>query len=69
MRFQRTVRPTLPSFSVAPMTATEWGRKSGSRGWRVACRTSEARSGKEGRVLELSTETVIAGSLVCWARS
>ena len=29
-----TVRPTLPTFSVAPTTATDLGRKMASRGWR-----------------------------------
>ncbi len=32
MRFQSTVRPTLPGVSVAPMTATERGRKMASSG-------------------------------------
>jgi len=31
-RFQRIVRPTLPAFSVAPMTATLRGAKIASRG-------------------------------------
>ena len=38
------VRPTLPSFSVAPMTATDAGRKIASSGLRAAPRTSLARS-------------------------
>src|SRR5512141_1276563 len=45
IRFHSTVRPTLPFFSVAPMTATERGRKSGSSGWRLERRTSDAWSG------------------------
>ena len=32
-RFQSTVRPTVPGFSVAPMTATVLGEKKTSRGW------------------------------------
>ncbi len=44
MRFQKTVRPTLPSFSVAPMTATDDGEKNDSRGFPVTPRTSLARS-------------------------
>ena len=44
MRFQESVRPTLPSFSVAPTTATEVGLKKASRGLRAAPRTSLARS-------------------------
>jgi hypothetical protein len=31
MRFQITVRPTLPAFSVAPITATVLGEKMGCR--------------------------------------
>ena len=30
-KFSRTVRPTLPLLSVAPMTATFWGAKKASR--------------------------------------
>ena len=45
IRFHSTVRPTLPSFSVAPMTATERGRKIASSGLLVARRTSDALSG------------------------
>ena len=58
MRFQRTVRPTLPAFSVAPMTATDCGRKSGSRGWREARRTSDALSGAPLRRASGGWETV-----------
>ena len=32
-RFQRMVRPTVPAFSVAPMTATVLGEKKTSSGW------------------------------------
>src|SRR3990172_5385148 len=45
IRFHRTVRPTLPFFSVAPMTATDRGRNSGSSGGRLERRTSDAWSG------------------------
>ena len=34
IRFHSTVRPTLPSFSVAPITATFLGAKIASRGCR-----------------------------------
>ena len=33
IRFHSTVRPTLPGFSVAPMTATVFGAKNTSNGW------------------------------------
>src|SRR5579863_2866000 len=44
IRLCRSVRPTLPGVSVAPMTATDRGRKKGSSGCCLAClRTSWAR--------------------------
>ena len=33
IRFHNVVRPTLPGFSVAPMTAMFFGVKKGSSGW------------------------------------
>src|SRR6266496_913838 len=39
-----TVRPTLPDASVAPMTATDAGRKNTSKGWRRARKMSWAGS-------------------------
>src|SRR4051794_18332867 len=44
MRFQRSVRPTLLSVSVAPMTATDFGWKIPRREPRVPRSTSWARS-------------------------
>src|SRR6185437_4895267 len=43
IRFQRTVRPTLPYASVAPITATVWGEKIASSGFLAACSTSPDR--------------------------
>ena len=40
IRFQRTMRPTLPGLSVAPITATVRGAKIASSGLRRVCRTS-----------------------------
>src|ERR1035437_5484415 len=38
IRFSRIVRPTLPGFSVAPMTATDLGEKIGLNGRRLVWR-------------------------------
>jgi hypothetical protein len=41
IKFHKTVRPTLPGFSVAPATATDFGAKIASRGWRTISRVNE----------------------------
>ena len=41
IRFHKTVRPTLPGFSVAPTTATDFGAKIASSGCRTNSRVKE----------------------------
>jgi len=40
IRFQRSVRPTLPAFSLAPITATDFGSNRASSGRPRPCHTS-----------------------------
>jgi hypothetical protein len=51
MRFHRIVRPTLPTFSVAPITATFCGAKKGANDARVNWRISLLGSPLAGRVV------------------
>src|SRR5512142_729910 len=63
MRFQRIVRPTDPSFSVAPMTATDCGLKIASSGRLPTPSTSRARSGPVGDVTPLLVVSTIVRSI------
>src|SRR5687768_12257050 len=70
IRFHSTVLPTLPFLSVAPMTATERGRKSGSSGWRLERRTSDALSGtSEVAACRMAVVMVAAWQRQCVGRA
>ena len=52
IRFHSTVRPTLPSFSVAPITATLFGAKMARSASRSKRSTSSVRSGPSAGLAE-----------------